>query len=78
VYTGYAEDRVYADGPRGSAKVDLSRGAMPRVSLGVAYADDQMWLHRGFPAVSIRAIPVVTLLRMQMVCFKQDKKLAIL
>lgn len=43
----------YADGNSGSAEADLARGAMPRAALGVAYADGQNRLRRGFPAVGI-------------------------
>jgi hypothetical protein len=34
-YTGYAEGRVYADGPRGSTEVDLWRVHYAEVDLGL-------------------------------------------
>jgi hypothetical protein len=45
--------QVYADGTRDFAEADLSRGAMPRAALSVAYADGPIWLRRGFPAVGV-------------------------
>jgi hypothetical protein len=43
----------YADGDSAFAEGLTRRGAMPRAALGIAYAEGQSMLRRGFPALGI-------------------------